>query len=523
MRRSTRRRGSGAPTIALPLASEREELPLYAQLYQNIREHILSGSLAAGATIPSARTMAADLRLSRNTIEAALGLLVEDGFVTRRVGAGTVVADVRDLASLAPRWRRAPAPATPARDPLLTEPAAPPAPLSARGARLAAAGLAERDADHRGLPTTVDVTKFPLGEWNRLLARASRERGLRALQSGDPQGDRALRRAVAEHVRLARGVRCTADQVLIVNSTQQALDLTSRLLLAAGDLVLVEEPGYPSARAVFTAGGATVSGLPVDRHGARTDRLEEFPGTRMLYLTPSHQFPLGVTLTLRRRMAALAWARAHGAWIVEDDYDSEFRYDGRPIAALQGLDRHGRVLYIGTFNKVLFPGLRLAYLIVPEALADSYTSARRLTDGGSPPNVQTALAAFIRSGHFAAHLRRMRLHYRTRRDALVRRLTALGDAIRLGASDTGLHLVAHLADGVDDERLAAAGAGFGLGIAPLSNYFAEHRAGEPVPRGLLLTFGASSIAEIGAGAAAFSPLLRPPRAAARRATRAPSP
>ncbi|MBK7905267.1 MAG: PLP-dependent aminotransferase family protein [Gemmatimonadetes bacterium] len=519
MRPPTRRRGASAPTIALPLDTEREELPLYAQLYQRLREHILSGSLAAGTAIPSARTMAADLRLSRNTVETAVGLLVADGFVSRRVGSGTIVADVHALASLAPRSRRGPVPPM-ARAPETSASAE--TPLSTRGVRLADAGMAEREADHRGLPTTVDVTRFPIAEWNRLLARAARECGVRALQTGDPQGERALRRAIADHVRLARGVRCTADQVLIVNSTQHALDLTSRLLLDRGDRVLVEEPGYPSARAVFEAGGAVLSGVPVDRHGARTDRLDEFPSARLLYLTPSHQFPLGVTLTVRRRLAALAWARAHEAWIVEDDYDSEFRYDGRPIAALQGLDRNGRVLYVGTFNKVLFPGLRLAYLIVPEVLASAFTSARRLTDGGAPPHVQAALAAFIRSGQFAAHLRAMRLTYRARRDTLVRRLSALGNAVRLGASDTGLHLVAHLADGVDDLRLAAAGAGHGLGIAPLSTYYAERAAGPRGPRGLLLTFGASSVAQISAGVTALAPLLRPTKGAG-RVRRAPNP
>ena len=497
------RRAAAAPAIALPLRPDRADSPLYVQLYQQLREHILSGLLSEGRSLPSARTMARDLRVSRNTIDTAIGLLAADGFVTRRVGAGTVVASpdriapfARCATASAPRSARAPAP---------TAALAPIAPsLSKRGALLARCGDAERDADGRGLPSTVDVAAFPVAEWNRLLARSMRERGMRGLQTADPQGDRALRRAISEHVRLARGVRCTGEQVLIVSSTQQALDLIGRLLIDSGDRVLMEDPGYPSARMSIEAAGATLGFLPVDRHGVDTDRLATERAARLLYVTPSHQFPLGVTLSLKRRMAALAWARQRQAWIVEDDYDSEFRYDGRPITALQGIDRDGRVLYIGTFNKVLFPGLRVAYLILPTALVESFVSARRLADGGSASFTQAALAAFVRSGRFAAYLRRMRGVYAARRDVLVQRLEALSPQLRVGASDTGLHLVAHLPSTADDVALAAAASGFGLGVAPLSNYYASRTR----RRGLLLTFGATSPMEIGASIDALAPMLR---------------
>ncbi len=490
------RRAATAPPIALPLAPERADLPLYVQLYQQLREHILSGVLPEGATLPSARTMAADLRLSRNTIDTAVGLLAADGFVQRRVGAGTIVADTERLSPRSTRPGR--------NEPGVATTVSPEARLSRRGLRLAACGDAEREADRRGLPTTVDVLGFPTMEWNRVLARALRERGPRVLQSADPQGDRALRRAISEHVRLARGVRCTPEQVLIVNSTQQALDLIGRLLLDSGDRVLLEDPGYPSARMAFEAAGATLGFLPVDRFGAVTDRLAEHEDARLLYVTPSHQFPLGVTLSLKRRAAALEWARAREAWIVEDDYDSEFRYDGQSIAALQGIDRDGRVLYIGTFNKVLFPGMRLAYLILPPALVEPFVSARRLSDGGSSSVPQAALAAFIRSGQFAAYLRRTRALYSERRDALVARLEALAPAVRVGASDTGLHLVALLDADVDDTALAAAAAGSGVGVAALSTYY----AGGAGQRGLLLTFGAATPAAIEASMDALEPLLR---------------
>ncbi|MFN0099011.1 MAG: PLP-dependent aminotransferase family protein [Gemmatimonadaceae bacterium] len=487
------RRAAAAPAIALPLRPDRAESPLYVQLYQQLREHIVSGLLSEGRSLPSARTMARDLRVSRNTVDTALGLLAADGFVTRRVGAGTVVSALDRIAALA--W--------PARSTSAAAPTAPPS-LSARGALLARCGDAERDADGRGLPSTVDVAAFPVAEWNRVLARSMRERGIRGLQAADPQGDRALRRAISEHVRLARGVRCTAEQVLITSSTQQALDLIGRLLIDTGDRVLMEDPGYPSARMSLEAAGATLVFLPVDRHGVDTDRLATERTARLLYVTPSHQFPLGVTLSLKRRMAALAWATARQSWIVEDDYDSEFRYDGRPIAALQGIDRAGRVLYIGSFNKVLFPGLRVAYLILPPALVESFVSARRLTDGGSASFTQAALAAFVRSGRFAAYLRRMRGVYAARRDALVTRLEALAPRLRVGASDTGLHLVAHLPSMADDLALAAAASGFGLGVAPLSNYYASRER----RRGLLMTFGATSPMEIAASIDALAAMLR---------------
>lgn len=486
------RRAAAAPAIALPLRPDRAESPLYVQLYQQLREHILSGLLSEGRSLPSARTMARDLRVSRNTVDTAIGLLAADGFVTRRVGAGTLVSKPdRLVTSVRPTLALAAAP-----------PPTPPS-LSSRGTLLARCGDAEREADRRGLPSTVDVAAFPVAEWNRVLARSMRERGMRGLQSADPQGDHALRRAISEHVRLARGVRCTAEQVLIASSTQQALDLIGRLLIDPGDRVLMEDPGYPSARMAFEAVGATLGFLPVDRHGVDTDRLATERAARLLYVTPSHQFPLGVTLSLKRRMAALAWATARQAWIVEDDYDSEFRYDGRPIAALQGIDRAGRVLYIGSFNKVLFPGLRVAYLILPPALVESFVSARRLADGGSASFTQAALAAFVRSGRFAAYLRRMRGVYASRRDALVTRLEALAPQLRVGSSDTGLHLVAHLPSAADDVALAAAASGFGLGVAPLSNYYASRER----RRGLLLTFGATSPLEIAASVDALATML----------------
>lgn len=464
--------------------------PLYTQLYRRLRESILTGALKPGARLPSARTLAADLRISRNTVEAAVRQLTAEGFVTRRIGSGTVVAVTIARTPVAPPRRAAP-PRPPA-DPL--------AALSARGRAIAQLGAVEIAADDpRGL-CTVDAVGFPIQIWNRLLARRSRAAGRAGFEPAPSTGLLALRQALLDHVRLTRGVRAEVEQVVVVSSTQQAIDLAARVLLDPGAVAAVEEPGYPAARGALTAAGAQVEGIDVDDDGILVDRLAA-SRARLVYLTPSHQFPLGVTLTLPRRLALLAWAERTGGWILEDDYDSEFRYVGRPIASLQGLDRSGRVLYLGSCNKVLFPGLRLGYLIVPPGLADAFAAARRLTDGYSPPLTQAVLADFLSGGHFAASLRQAREHYARCRDLLVARIgRRWGPRVRLGPSDTGLHLVAHLAGKQDDRALAAAAVTPGLGVAPLSRYY----AGKSKRRGLLLSYGACSLEQLSAGVDALA-------------------
>ncbi len=500
---------SRAPAIAIVVDPDREGLPLYTQLYRQLRQHILTGGLQPGTRLPSARVLAADLKVSRNTVEAAVDQLASEGFVTRRVGVGTTVLNVQETMPFVARNRRAmrtPPPSRPVRRAPDERPV-----LSPLGQSLQAGGQTEIDADRHMGSCTTDVSRFPTKTWNRLLARAVREHGRALLQTGELQGDQGLREAISEHARLTRGVHCRADQVLILHSTQQALDLAGRLLLAPGDVALVEEPGYLSARAVFAATGAQVRGVAVDEHGIDAERLAEHARARLLYLTPSHQFPLGHTLSLSRRLAALAWAHANGAWIIEDDYDSEFHYVGRPIAALQGLDQGERVLYVGTFNKILFPGVRLAYVILPQPLVNAFLCARRLTDGASPPLIQAALASFLTAGHFAAHLRRARRFYEARRDVLIAYLwSRCGSAFTLGAADTGLHLTIHLPPGVDDQAIAAAGAGYGLGVAPLSRYYVDWSDRGTVPRGLLLSYGGASESSIRASIDAFAPLLIAP-------------
>lgn len=476
--------------LNLLIAGEPDGLPLYARLYRQLREHILRGALGPGARLPSARAMAADLALSRNTVEAALRQLMAEGFIARRTGSGTFVADtLPEVAPFPPRMRSGGLAATPPR-------------LSRRGRTIAQLGTSEIERDSQLGPCASDVAEFPIRTWNRVLARRARRSGTEALLPADTAGMPALRRAIADHLALTRGVRAEAEQVVVVNGTQQAVDLAARLLLDLGAVVAMEDPGYPSAAAAFRAAGARLRDIPVDGQGLVADRLPD--GAAMLYVTPSHQYPLGATMSLARRLAVTRWAASTGAWVIEDDYDSEFHYGGCRLAALQGLDQSGRTIYVGTFNKVLFPGVRLAYLVVPPMLTDAFAAGRRLLDGFSPPLTQLALADFIAEGHFAAHLRQARQACATRREVLLRHVASTwSSAVRLGPSDTGLHVVAHLPTGADDQRLARAAPAGAMGVAPLSHYY---RGGRP-RRGLLLSYGAADPDRIRRTVEALAPHL----------------
>jgi GntR family transcriptional regulator / MocR family aminotransferase len=483
------RRGAAAgyPLITLVGRPGAAELPLRIRVYRQIREHILGGSLDPGARLPSARTLARDLAVSRNTVEAALGQLDAEGFIQRRSGSGTFVAAA--LPDVVPFVRQERARRVgPAMAGRLVAPR-----LSTRGRLTAELGGSEIEAYTQFGPCAADMINFPVGTWNRLLVRRMRQGPGAPLLPADAAGVPALRQAIAEYLRLARGVRCEPGQILVLNSTQQAVDLAARLLLDPGAVAVMEEPGYPSARAALRVAGVRVVGVPVDEEGLSVDALDRVANVRLVYVTPSHQYPLGVTMSLGRRLAVVGWAARTGAWVLEDDYDSEFRYDGRPLAALQGLDPAGRTLYAGTFNKILFPGLRLAYLVLPPSLVDAFAAGRRLLDGFSSPLTQLVVADFISSGHFTTHLRQARLRYRTSRDALVTGVAAeWGDRARLGPADTGLHLVAHLPPGSDDQRIARAAPAGGMAVAPLSHYYLER----PARAGLLLSFGGASQAQI---------------------------
>jgi GntR family transcriptional regulator/MocR family aminotransferase len=459
--------------------------PMHAQIYRSLREGILSGGLAAGSRLPSTRTLADDLSVSRNTAEEAFAQLEAEGFVMRKVGDGTYVA----AAIRRTGGRRAHASISRA--------------LSARGRAIAREAACDEPEELKPFNAgAAEVREFPFETWHRVLSRRSRKSGRAILGYIDPAGYLPLREAVASYLNVSRDVRCDAGQVLIVTSSQQALDLCSRLLLDPGDQVWMENPAYPGARAAFAGAGATLVPVGVDEHGLDVEAgVRAAPDARLAYVTPSHQYPLGVTMSLKRRLALLRWAGPSRAWIIEDDYDSEFRYDGRPLAAIQGLVDDARVIYAGTFSKVMFPSIRIAYLVVPGTLVDAFARARAQLDGHNTALMQAALADFIANGYFVAHVRRMRALYRARRDLMVSSIARdLGGALTLGPADSGFNVAARLTGKQNENEVVRHAADRGIDLRPLSRF-----ALAPIPdRGFLLGYAAlapptirRAIAELG--------------------------
>jgi GntR family transcriptional regulator/MocR family aminotransferase len=341
--------------------------------------------------------------------------------------------------------------------------------------------------------------------WRRLTQRAFRTFEATHLGYTDPRGLAPLRQAIADYLQAARAVRCEPEQILVTAGTQHAIDLAIRVLLAPGDPVWVEDPGYAMTRAALAAARLDLKPVPVDQHGMDVAAgLRTAPRARAAFITPSHQFPLGVVLSMARRLQLLAWARETGAWIVEDDYQSEFRYGGRPLAALQGLDDAERVIYVGTLNKVLFPGLRLGYMVVPHARLADFVAARYLADRQPPTPYQTVVAEFMTQGHFAAHIRRMRLMYRDQRDALVAALARRADGLlRPETPDQGMHLCAWLAVGGDDVALERAARVDGVMVRALTPMYLE----APPRPGFLLGFTGYPPALIAPAAARLGALV----------------
>ncbi|HYL06160.1 MAG TPA: PLP-dependent aminotransferase family protein, partial [Thermoanaerobaculia bacterium] len=439
-----------------------------------LRDAVLEGRLAAGARLPSSRDLAAQLGVSRNTVINAFEQLLAEGYLATQRGSGTFVA------SELPDDLRHAAPSGPAPQPKHP-------PRSARGAALAAVPTAARRlggpprAFRIGAPA---LDLFPLRLWSQLARRRLRSMSAARLDYGAAHGLRALREAIAGQVR-TRGTRCTPEQVVVVNGSQRALDLICHLLLDPGDQAWLEEPGFTGARSALLAAGARIVPVRVDADGLDVEAgARSAGGARLAYCTPSHQFPLGVPMSLPRRLALLRWASAARAWVIEDDYDGEFRYGTHPIPCLHGLDVDGRVIYVGSFSKTLFPALRLGFLIVPP---DLQPAVRRAAEAQPPVLDQAVLADFIAGGHFDRHVRRMRAAYRER-------LAALTDAsrrycpgeLRLRPVRTGLHVVADL-DGVDAERVFQEAAARGVEVTPLAAYFAD-RAG--AANALVLGFAA---------------------------------
>ncbi len=451
-------------------------VPLNRQIYQLMRTAILQGVWAADTKLPSSRELAQDTQLSRNTVLHAYQQLLAEGYIVARAGSGTFVSDTLPDSANARR------------------------PLRAEGSRRAAslpplsrrAQLLLQDAALSGSPAGAfalgvsDTTAFPHATWARLIGRHWRYPTQEMLNYAHGGGYRPLREALAEHLRLARSVNCTADQIVLTTGIQQSIALVSTMFTDVGDRVWTEEPGYRGARNLLRACGLETVPIPVDEEGIAPRERDLAEPPRLAYVTPSHQFPLGMVMSLARRRLLLDVAQRHGMWILEDDYDSEFRFEGRSLAALQGLDAHERVLYMGSFSKSLFPGIRVGYLVLPGTLAERVAAgyAELYRDGQLVQ--QAALADFMAGGHYATHIRRTRRLYADKqsvlRAAIARRF---GDALPISTHEAGLHLVLHLPDGLDDVLLCAQAGAEGVVVRPLSRHYLQRQG---TRQGLLLGY-----------------------------------
>jgi len=429
-------------------------------------------------------------RIARGTVVEAFEQLASEGYLRSSVGAGTFVNETLPETLLEAERRRA---GRHPRNPPTTA-----VTLSRRGRALTQgspfAGSAGQPSVPRFDPHLPALDEFPIALWARLLARRMRASNRELLDHGEPRGYLPLRRSISHYLSMTRGIRSNPEQILVLASVQQALDLSSHLLLNEGDAVWMEDPGYPGARSILSHSQARLVPVPVDDAGIQIDSgKRNGKGARMAYVTPARQAPLGVGLALSRRIELLDWAAQSSAWVFEDDYDGEFRYRGRPLAALQSIDRHGRVIYAGSFSKTLFPALRISYLVIPDALVDAFTAARSTIARFAPLLEQAALADFIDEGHYARHLRRMNTLYADRRAAM---LDAIAAAPRVFDSTTGdeagLSVVAWLKPGLTERMMVHAARARGLFVQPLKPYVVER----PQRPGLILGFAAAKPSQI---------------------------
>lgn len=480
-----------AESLATLQLDSRSPTPLFRQLYTGIKQEILGGRLGPGIQLPPTRELASLLGISRQTVLNAYEQLTAEGYLTGTVGKGTFVSATLPLA----RPGKADKPIGLKREDLR--------PLSIRGQCFTGPQIALNvhaedmpKAFRIGMP---GLDLFPFEIWARLEARRWRHR-THHLGYGDPAGYRPLREVLAVYMRAARGVHCEADQIIVTSGSQQALYLIATLLLDPGDAAWVEEPGYRGITAALHAAQARPSPIPVDNDGLCVDYgMQRHPEAKLAYVTPSHHLPLGVTMSLTRRLELLGWATRRKAWIVEDDYDSEYRYTGPPLASLQSLDQSDCVLYVGTLSKVLFPALRLGYLVVPPGLVDAFVQARALIDRHAAIVPQIVLADFITEGHFGRHIRRTRDVYAERRAALLKGIqTELAEHLEAGPSDAGLQLTAFLRRQRDDKAIASTAATRNLEVRALSQFY---NSAEIAPKtGVVLGFAPFPPAEIARGA-----------------------
>jgi len=491
--------------------------PLHRQLYEELRRAILARRLKPGERVPSTRAFAASLKLSRATVTQSYEQLVSEGYLQAVVGSGTTVcAQLPEELLLA-------APVQAPKAAAQTKRAASAVKLSRYGASLD--DSLPLEAPEPELPINFKsgrpaLEEFPMREWRRLLLRHCRA-GKADLLDYAPnlRGTPALRKAISDYLARSRAVRCTPEQVIIVNGSQQAIDLIAKVLMDRGDPVAIENPGYLGARRAFLAQGAKLLPVPVDENGIVVERLQAKPpghahSAKLIYVTPSHQFPTGAVLPLGRRLELIRWAESAGAVIVEDDYDSEFRYVSRPLTALQGLDTDGRVVYVGTFSKVMFPALRIGFVIAPSSLLPALVAARQFAGTQQAVLEQMVLADFIVDGHFERHVRRMRAVYAERQQDLIDALRSeCGGLVEASPAGAGMHLVGWLAPQTDASDVSRRAAARGVDVIPLSAFSVGRGAGRP---GIVLGYAHVDRATMFAAARQLAAAIRESVAATKR-------
>ncbi len=471
------------------------EGPLYQQVYSAMRLSILSGAIAEGERLTPSRKLSKDLGVSRNVVLIAYDQLKAEGYAEGQSGGGT-----RAIVPLGQSARLEPTNAT---SPDACDGEAVLSPLAKRALH----HWQERQQQHQRFRTDlaynfrygdVEADATTLKQWKQLTGQYLNRP---AIEYGDTQGTLALRESIAQYTSRARGCRCSAEQICIVNGSQQALDLVARLFIDKGTKVLIEDPFYSGAKAAFETADAQVQPIPVDEQGIDIEAAAETArGAKLIYVTPSHQFPTGAVMSFKRRLALLNWAEQNEAFIVEDDYDSEFRYTGQPIESLQGMDQQGRVLYVGTFSKVLFPALRLGYLILPKSLVAPTLALRWLTDRHTGVEQQQVLAQFIQRGYFEQHLRRMRRRYSKRRQALLLALeNTFGTQVTVQGTNAGLHLLAwfHEINWNQFNQLEQAAAEANIGIYSVNPFYQN----SPTKLGLLIGYASLNEEQISTGIA----------------------
>jgi GntR family transcriptional regulator / MocR family aminotransferase len=485
-------------TVVDPLVTidRRSSRPLHRQIYDGFRGAILRGELRGAQQVPSSRLLAQELGISRIPVISAYEELLSEGYFESRIGAGTFVSRSlpETLTSCEPSAATADGASAKARPVSRRSSAVTPIDRSAWIIGKGAFALGHPAYDH-----------FPVHIWSKLVGRHGRNLRTSSLHYGTTLGRTDLRNSIATYLRSARGVHCEPEQILIVNGSQQAVQIAALALLDPGDRVWMEEPGYWLAQRVFKLAGARIVPVPVDDEGMNVAAGKRLARTaRLAFVTPSHQFPLGTTMSLPRRLQLLDWARTQGSWIVEDDYDSEYRYESRPIPSLQGLDSDTRVIYVGTFSKVLFPALRTGYMVVPMDLLDRFVAVRQTIDVSQPDLNQAILAEFIDEGHFARHLRRMRSLYGERRGILEESLRKyFGNELEVLGAQCGMHLSVRLPKGLRDVDIAKRAAERNVNVWPLSSTY----LGTGALQGLMLGFGGVATQEIPRGVRALREVI----------------